>query len=288
MTVAARPVLVADHEPEVAELARRYLERAGLLVRLVSPSAAIAALGDYPLPVVVLDLTAPGLDIRRVRRAVAGSAQEHMVFLVDRHGAPPRGLGKHWLARPFSPRDLVREVTGLLRAAGPASKNAAPLAAGGLRLDIERRIVTVGGDQIQLTRTEAVLLAALLARPGQVLTRERLGAAVGGARAATPAAARPATARSATARPVAAGPAAVRSAAGTAAATHARRNAAQQADASQTAARRARASVPSGRAIDVHIAGLRAKLGPRIIRTARLIGYAVDPPGAQRAPDADS
>lgn len=261
MTIAARPVLVADHEPEVAELARRYLERAGLLVRLVSPSAAIAALGDYPLPVVVLDLTAPGLDIRRVRRAVAGSAQEHMVFLVDRHGVPPRGLGKHWLARPFSPRDLVREVTGLLRAAGPAGRGAAPVAAGGLRLDIERRIVTMGGDQIQLTRTEAVLLAALLARPGQVLTRERLGAAVGGARAARPAVGRPASA-------------------GPAGGPHntARHDSAQQTAAKQPA-RRARASMPSGRAIDVHIAGLRAKLGPDVIRTARLIGYALDPPG---------
>jgi DNA-binding response OmpR family regulator len=190
--VAADPrgrVLLAEHEPEVAEMSRRYLERAGLAVRVArTPAEAVRAFSDVPPPVVVLDLTMPGLDVRRVRRALAIDAAVPVVFLADSHRVPPRGLGtagpagRPWIARPFSPRDLVTAVTGLLRpAAAPAE-----LAAGRLALDSARRVVLAGGTAIPLTRTEVALLAAFMDSAGRVLTRERLLAVLLSARGKTP------------------------------------------------------------------------------------------------------
>src|SRR5579875_915697 len=66
-------VLLAEHEPEVAEMSARYLRRDGLQVRLVTaPEQALAGLTGGREAAAVLDLTMPGLDLRRIRRALRG------------------------------------------------------------------------------------------------------------------------------------------------------------------------------------------------------------------------
>ena len=77
-------VLLAEHEPEVAEMSARYLRRDGLRVRLVTtPEQALAELTGGPDAAAVLDLTMPGLDPRRIRRAL----RTPVIFLV----AGPQG-----------------------------------------------------------------------------------------------------------------------------------------------------------------------------------------------------
>jgi two-component system, OmpR family, response regulator len=245
----ARPVsvLLAEHEPEVAVMSARFLRRDGLRVRLVtSPDQALAELTGGPDAAAVVDLTMPGLDARRIRRAL----RTPVIFLVADLRAPrPRGLAargdaagaRRWLARPFSPRQLVAMVREVLAPSGPArtalgrmgpamarapgTTGHASLArvarsAGELRLDGVSRAVLVDGYRVPLTATEYALLAFMMDNPGRALSRERLLAAVG------------------------------RQGAG-------------------------------DRAADVHIAQLRAKIGadPRtgLIRTVRGTGYALDP-----------
>src|SRR5947209_15560976 len=114
-----RSVLLAEHEPEVAEMSARYLRREGLLVRLVTtPEQALAELTAGPDAAAVLDLTMPGLDPRRIRRAL----RTPVIFLVaGLQGPRPRGLARggatgprRWLARPFGPRQLVAMVRDVL------------------------------------------------------------------------------------------------------------------------------------------------------------------------------
>jgi two-component system, OmpR family, response regulator len=234
-------VLLAEHEPEVAEMSARYLRRDGLRVRLVTaPEAALAELTGGPDAVAVLDLTMPGLDPRRIRRAL----RTPVIFLVaGPQGPRPRGLARsggttgprRWLARPFGSRQLVAMVrsvlavpapsptqgTGAARAAlagaGPAGAGPAGRGTGGLWLDGLARTVAADGQPVKLTATEFAILAALLDHPGRVLSRRQLLAAAG----------HPATA---------------------------------------------------DRAADVYISQLRAKIGPTaVIRTARGAGYAIDP-----------
>jgi DNA-binding response OmpR family regulator len=191
-------VLLADHEPEVGEMSRRYLSRAGLSVQVVgTPAATLAALAGREADVFVIDLTMPSLDVIAVRRALAGGAPVPVIFLLDRQGRRPRGLGdglegpRRWLSRPFSPRALVDAVTELLRPAqGPAA--GMPGSGGGgpasLRLEPGRRIAVVEGRDVPLTRSELAILAVLAAHPGGVVSRGQLLAALEGERGKRPSA----------------------------------------------------------------------------------------------------
>jgi DNA-binding response OmpR family regulator len=180
-------ILLAEHEPEVAEMSARFLRRDGLRVRLVtSPERALAELTGGPDAAAVVDLTMPGLDVRRIRRAL----RTPVIFLVADLKAPrPRGLAggarpattgpaRTWLTRPFSPRQLVAMVRDLL-AEDPHGQPAASLTrvAAGLRLDGASRTLVAGGHRMPLTATECAVLAALMDNPGRVLSRRQLLAA---------------------------------------------------------------------------------------------------------------
>jgi len=163
-------VLLAEHEPEVAEMSARYLRRDGLLVRPVTtPEEALAELTVGPDAVAVLDLTMPGLDPRRIRRAL----RTPVIFLVaGPQGPRPRGLARagatgprRWLARPFGPRQLVAMVRDVLAAPVPQPAGDAGLLA--------------NGQPVKLTATETAVLAALIAQQGRVLTRRQLLIAAG-------------------------------------------------------------------------------------------------------------
>jgi DNA-binding response OmpR family regulator len=164
-------ILLAEHEPEVAEMSARYLRRDGLRVRPVTtPEQALAELTVGPDAVAVLDLTMPGLDPRRVRRAL----RTPVIFLMaGPQGPRPRGLARagaagprRWLARPFGPRQLVAMVREVL--AGPPP----------LSLGLPGRVLA-SGQPVRLTATETAVLAALLGQPGRVLSRRQLLAAAG-------------------------------------------------------------------------------------------------------------
>ncbi len=145
-------VLLAEHEPEVTELARRYLARAGLTVSVATNAAdTIAALGEHSPAAAVLDLTMPGLDARRVRRLLrprashrpaAGAAQPGTrraaapgvsptapVYLLG-SGMRPRDVrvsADVCLYRPFSPRLLVARVLAAVVTQGTRFTHAALL-----------------------------------------------------------------------------------------------------------------------------------------------------------------
>jgi|SRR5690348_4405503 len=189
-----RSVLLAEHEPDVAEMSARYLRRDGLLVYLVTtPEQALAQLtteltggqdagagglgksdAASGLDLTVLDLTMPGLDPRRLRRAL----RTPVIFLAaGPQGPRPRGLARgpagprRWLTRPFGPRQLVAMARDMLAEApqAPAGPNQA-------RTD---RAAERVGETPRLTPAESAIWAALLAQPGRVLSRRQLLAAAG-------------------------------------------------------------------------------------------------------------
>ena len=187
-------------------MAARFLRRDGLRVRMVTgPEQALAELTGGPDAVAVVDLTMPGLDPRRIRRAL----RTPVIFLVADLKAPrPRGLAarsaatgsRRWLARPFSPRQLVRMVREVLEPNGVTQKMPAstvpsvseladiearapamsvPQGGGELRLDRASRAAITNGRRVPLTVTEYRLLVFLIDHPGLVLSRQRLLAAAG-------------------------------------------------------------------------------------------------------------
>jgi len=186
LKAGSRSVLLAEHEPEVAEMSARYLRRDGLRVRLVTtPEQALAELTAGPDAVAVLDLTMPGLDPRRIRRAL----RTPVIFLVaGPQGPRPRGLARggatgprRWLARPFGPRQLVAMVRDVL--ATPVPQPAGDAGDAGdlstFKLDGPGRRLLADGQPVKLTATETAVLTALIAQRGRVLSRRQLLTAAG-------------------------------------------------------------------------------------------------------------
>src|SRR5579875_3885601 len=179
-------VLVAEDERAIADLERLYLTQAGFGVHVERDGSAVLPAIERLRPVaIVLDVGLPGrdgLDICRALRAAGDWTP--VVFVTARDDEIDRILGLElgaddYLTKPFSPRELVARIRGLLRRSALPTQTPA-LAVGPVVLDADRRTVTVAGRPVAFTATEFDLLAKLMSAPGRVFTREQLLASVWG------------------------------------------------------------------------------------------------------------
>ncbi|MGW8727648.1 response regulator transcription factor [Streptomyces sp. NPDC055808] len=174
-------MLVVDDDPTVAEVVTGYLERAGHTVDLAAdgPAALRAAAARRP-DLVVLDLMLPGMDGLEVCRRLRAAAPVPVIMLTARGDEDDRILGLEigaddYVTKPFSPRELVLRVESVLRRARSAiARPGPPVSRSGITLDPAARTAAKGGRELALTLREFDLLAYLLARPGEAITRERL------------------------------------------------------------------------------------------------------------------
>ena len=173
-------ILVVDDEIKIAHLVRDYLEAAGFRVAVAyDGKAAMAQFRYEPPDLVVLDLNLPGMDGMDVARAIRRERNTPIIMLTARVEETDRIVGLElgaddYVTKPFSPRELVARVRAVLRRTG-AGEPAAPLIrVGDLAIDIEKRIVTQGGERIDLTTTEFDLLVVLARAPGRVFSRMEL------------------------------------------------------------------------------------------------------------------
>jgi DNA-binding response OmpR family regulator len=179
-------VLVVEDEAAIADLERLYLARAGYGVHVERDGAAALARVRQLRPVaIVLDVGLPGLDgVEVCRRLREEGDWTPVIFVTARDDEVDRVLGLElgaddYLTKPFSPRELVARVRGILRrAAGPQAPRV--LAVGRVRLDLGRRTAEADGRPVALTAMEFDLLAYLMSQPGRVFSREQLLAAVWG------------------------------------------------------------------------------------------------------------
>jgi len=178
-------VLIVDDEKRIREVVEYALQKDGFRVSSVADGlSALAAVEREPPDLVVLDVMLPGLDGLAVCRKLRVHRQTPILFLSARADEVDKivGLelgGDDYLVKPFSPRELVARVRAVLRRfearsveAKPSATNA--LSCGKLTLDLERHEATFSGTRVQLTATEFQVLAALLERPGVVLSRAQL------------------------------------------------------------------------------------------------------------------
>jgi phosphate regulon transcriptional regulator PhoB len=178
----AGDVLVVEDEPDIRNLIVHHLTREGFRCRAAATGGEALARVRAGVPdLLVLDLMLPGMDgleVCRRLRADSATAALPIIMLTAKADVVDRIVGLEvgaddYLAKPFSPKELVARVRAVLRRAQPAEP-ARPLAAGGVSLDPARHAVTAGGRPVELTPKEFDLLHALLAAAGRVLTREHL------------------------------------------------------------------------------------------------------------------
>jgi DNA-binding response OmpR family regulator len=189
MTATAPPILVVDDDAKIVRLVRTYLEREGFRVAEASDGrSALAAIALDPPLLVVLDLMLPEVDGLSVIRAVRRTERTPIVMLSARGSTADRIAGltegaDDYLAKPFSPAELVARIKRVLDRAGQpvaATPPAQVLRHADLVLDLDRHECTVAGEPVELTALEIRLLAALIEADGRVLTRERLMDAIYG------------------------------------------------------------------------------------------------------------
>jgi DNA-binding response OmpR family regulator len=179
-------VVIVEDERTIAELERLYLTQAGFGVHLVTDGVqGLVDIRRLAPVAVVIDVGLPGMDgTEVVRRLRADDNWVPVVFVTAHDSEIDRVVGLEigaddYLTKPFSPRELVARVKGLVRRAGvpPA---AGVRRVGRVELDQRARRVTVDGEPVDLTATEFDLLAHLLGHPGQVFSREQLLSSVWG------------------------------------------------------------------------------------------------------------
>jgi DNA-binding response OmpR family regulator len=176
-------ILVVEDEQAIADLVRAYLRREGFdVVWARSGEQALEELARHPVRLVVLDIGLPGIDGFEVCRRLRSRTGVPILILSARDDEIDRVAGLEagaddYVTKPFSPRELVARVKAILRRVGNGGAvlgEDAALNAGDVELDRAARTVTVAGEPVELTSREFELLAALLAHPGVVLSRDRL------------------------------------------------------------------------------------------------------------------
>lgn len=178
-------ILVVDDEPDVVELVTFNLRKAGFEVIAASDGAAALRSARLELPdLIVLDLMLPevdGLEVCKLLRRDPATAGVPIILLTAKAAEIDRVLGLElgaddYVTKPFSPRELVLRVKKLVerRRHADAEVKAEQLRVGDLCVDIPRHMVSVGGEQVDLTATEFKLLCTLMQRRGRVQTRDQL------------------------------------------------------------------------------------------------------------------
>jgi DNA-binding response OmpR family regulator len=174
-------ILVVDDEPKIVKTVRAYLENVGFRVVTAADGQMALTVFRHEKPaLVVLDLGLPGVDGLDVARTLRRDGNVPIIMLTARVDEADKLIGLElgaddYVTKPFSPRELVARVRAVLRRVGVEREQApAPIVAGEVSIDLERRQVSVGSEPVDLTPTEFDLLVVLARHPGRVFTRLEL------------------------------------------------------------------------------------------------------------------
>jgi DNA-binding response OmpR family regulator len=177
-------ILIVEDDRDIAELVAHYLEKAGFTTDVMSSGReALKAIAERPPDLIVLDLMLPqvdGLEICRAIRSTDSTAAIPVIMLTARAEESDRIVGLElgaddYIAKPFSPNELVARVRALLRRAQrtPAPEGTS-VSYGTIVVDADRHTVSCRGDAITLTAKEFLLLEYFLRHRGRVLSRDLL------------------------------------------------------------------------------------------------------------------
>ncbi|MGI8498593.1 MAG: response regulator [Gemmatimonadaceae bacterium] len=177
-------ILVVDDEPDIVALIAYHLAKSGYRVSTAANgSEALSAARDEAPALIVLDLMLPGMSgfeiLERLRQSDA-TREVGVLMLTARSDEPDRIRGlslgaDDYLAKPFSPPELVLRVGAILRrTTAGGSIGGDVIAIGPVRIARAAHAVSVDGQPVELTRTEYKLLLTLAERRGRVQGRRQL------------------------------------------------------------------------------------------------------------------
>ncbi len=173
-------VLVVEDEESYSDALAYMLRKEGFEV-------AIAATGNEALvefdragaDIVLLDLMLPGIPGTEVCRQIRQTSNVPVIMVSAKDDEVDKVVGLElgaddYVTKPYSPRELVARIRAVLRRGVEPDLAPATLEVGPVRMDVERHIVTLGGQEVRLPLKEFELLEMFLRNPGRVLTRGQL------------------------------------------------------------------------------------------------------------------
>lgn len=174
-------VLVAEDDRQIREALGRILKFEGYDVIAVNDgAAALEAVDDHDPDALILDVMMPFVDgISVAKKMRERGDRRPILMLTARTDVSDRVAGldagaDDYLPKPFELDELLARVRALLRRSEMTAESIPTLTCGDIVLDTERRMVTRGGDEIELTRTEFEILHILMANPEIVMSRSVL------------------------------------------------------------------------------------------------------------------
>jgi DNA-binding response OmpR family regulator len=177
-------ILLIDDDARLHELLASYLRQNGMDVEGARDGKqGLAMLDASTFDCVLLDVMMPGIDGLEVTKRIRQKNNVPLVMLTAKGDETDRVVGLEmgaddYVAKPFSPRELLARIRAVLRRARPEAFSER-LALGDIVIDIAGREVTVGGAPADLTGLEFDLLVALARRAGKVVSRDALLAEAG-------------------------------------------------------------------------------------------------------------
>ncbi|MFM8364145.1 MAG: response regulator [Verrucomicrobiota bacterium] len=176
-------VLIVEDEPDVVDLLRYHLRRAGFTVLVANSGAQGLETVRSNLPdVVVLDIMLPGMSGLEVCRAIKSDpaiASIPVLMLTAKSDVKDRVKGLEtgaddYVVKPFSPKEVVLRVQGLLKRLNSGQTTGDQIEIAGIVLDKSSLTARIDGRRLDLTTTEFRLLTAFLNNPARTLTRDAL------------------------------------------------------------------------------------------------------------------
>lgn len=186
-------ILIVEDEPAIRDNIQFVLQEEGLEAFPVAlGSAALPALAERPIDLILLDVGLPDINGFELLKAIRQTYATPVIMLTARNNEIDRVLGLEigaddYVVKPFSPRELSARVKAVLRRTrglqtgtphpamvGPAAPVESKTRAGSFIVNESKRQVTYCGESVTLSKYEYDILVTFIARPGHVYSREQL------------------------------------------------------------------------------------------------------------------
>ncbi|HEX5987328.1 MAG TPA: response regulator transcription factor [Nocardioides sp.] len=173
-------VLVVEDEESYSDALSYLLRKEGFEVSLASTGPdALTEFDRTGADIVLLDLMLPGLPGTEVCRRIRQVSNVPVIMVSAKDSEVDKVVGLElgaddYVTKPYSPRELVARIRAVLRRGQEVEPASSTLEAGPVRMDVERHVVTVNGEETRLPLKEFELLEMFLRNPGRVLTRGQL------------------------------------------------------------------------------------------------------------------
>lgn len=179
-------ILLVEDEETLSSALQFSLEREGFTVRTAADGLTGLAMSRELHPdLVLLDLMLPGIDGLEVCRRIRSQSATPILMLTAKADEVDKIVGLElgaddYVTKPFSMRELLARIRAQLRrgelqkSSADSGKESTVVAAGGLEMDLARRLALKGKTPVQLRPKEFDLLAFFLRSPGIVFSRETL------------------------------------------------------------------------------------------------------------------